>query len=133
MSAVGHNGFIINYQSPELIGGTSQSSPTFAAVVALLAEEFKQKTGKSFGFINPLLYKMWADDPSTFIDVTEGDNSSYHTLALPPPLSRSLSELLWLTLLNDCMWCELQSVQSTAALRAVRASSPPRAGMRSVR
>jgi len=74
VSAVGHNGYIINGGSAELIGGTSQSSPTFAGVAALLADAFKAKTGKSFGFMNPILYAAYKADPTTFIDITVGDN-----------------------------------------------------------
>jgi len=57
-----------------LVGGTSQSAPTFAAIAALLAQAFKSKTGKSFGFLNPLLYQVWGQDKSAFIDITQGDN-----------------------------------------------------------
>jgi tripeptidyl-peptidase-1 len=74
VSAVGHNGYILEGGVPSLIGGTSQSSPTFAAVASLLADAFKAKTGKSFGFISPLLYAAWASDATTFIDITVGDN-----------------------------------------------------------
>jgi len=74
VAAVGHNGYILDGGNAGLIGGTSQSSPTFAAVAALLADAYKTKTGKSFGFMNPLLYAAWKADPSTFIDITVGDN-----------------------------------------------------------
>jgi tripeptidyl-peptidase-1 len=33
------------------------------------------KTGKPLGFVNPLLYQMWGDQPSAFIDITSGDNA----------------------------------------------------------
>jgi len=74
VSAVGHNGYILDGGQAGLIGGTSQSAPTFAAVAALLADAFKAKTGKSFGFMNPILYAAYKADPSTFIDITVGDN-----------------------------------------------------------
>ena len=75
VSALGHNAFVVNRGRQGLSGGTSQSSPIFAAVVALLAQTFKGITGgKSFGFINPLLYSMWAAAPNTFNDVVSGDN-----------------------------------------------------------
>ena len=31
-------------------------------------------TGKPMGFLNPLLYQMAQDDPSTFNDITSGNN-----------------------------------------------------------
>ena len=74
VSAIGHNQFVVNHGRQGLSGGTSQSSPTFAAVVAVLAERFHNITGKSFGFMNPLLYQMQAAQPDTFYDVVSGDN-----------------------------------------------------------
>jgi len=32
------------------------------------------KTGKPLGFLNPLLYQMAAAQPTTFTDITVGDN-----------------------------------------------------------
>jgi MYXO-CTERM domain-containing protein len=49
------------------IGGTSASSPSFAAVVALA----NQATGGRLGNINPLLYQL---PSSVFHDVTSGNN-----------------------------------------------------------
>jgi len=33
-----------------------------------------QKTGRPLGFLNPLLYTMWAAQPNTFTDITVGNN-----------------------------------------------------------
>ena len=74
VSAVGHNGYIVVAGVAHLVGGTSMSSPIFAAVIALLNEIALDKTDVPLGFLNPLLYKMAADQPSTFTDVTVGDN-----------------------------------------------------------
>lgn len=74
VSAIGHNGYILDGGSASLIGGTSQSSPTFAAVAAYLADAFKAKTGKSFGYMNQILYAAQAADPTNFQDVVTGDN-----------------------------------------------------------
>jgi len=74
VSAVGHNGFIVIGGQKGLVGGTSMSSPIFAGVVSLLNEIAVQKTGQALGFLNPLLYKMADADPTTFHDITEGDN-----------------------------------------------------------
>lgn len=56
------------------VGGTSASSPSFAGYMSLLNQIVKQKTGKPLGFLNPFLYKMFADNPKTFRDITVGDN-----------------------------------------------------------
>jgi len=74
VAAIGHNGYILDGGEAQLIGGTSQSAPTFAAIVALLADSFKSKTGKSFGYINQLIYAAYKADPTTFTDVVVGDN-----------------------------------------------------------
>jgi len=74
VAAIGHNGYILDGGAAELIGGTSQSSPTFAAVAAYLADAFKAKTGKSFGYMNQILYAAYKADPTTFQDVISGDN-----------------------------------------------------------
>ena len=55
VSALGHDWFVVNRGVQSLSGGTSQSSPIFASVMALLLQSFKNITGHSFGFINPLL------------------------------------------------------------------------------
>jgi len=74
VSAVGHNGFVIINGGYELTGGTSQSAPTFAAVLAELNTQYIKITGKPFGWVNALLYQAWTDQPNTFTDVTVGDN-----------------------------------------------------------
>jgi len=58
----------------EAVGGTSASCPIFAGVIALLNDIVIAKTGKPLGFLNPLLYQMAAKKPSTFFDITQGDN-----------------------------------------------------------
>lgn len=74
VSAVGHAGLIILGGGQEIVGGTSMSSPIFAAIVALLSETYVKKTGQPFGPINPLLYKIAASNPNAFQDITLGDN-----------------------------------------------------------
>jgi len=58
----------------EPVGGTSAAAPIFGGVIALLNDYVNTKTGKPLGFLNPLLYKMVGDMPSTFHDITKGDN-----------------------------------------------------------
>jgi tripeptidyl-peptidase-1 len=74
LSAVGHNAMIVDNGFPGLIGGTSQSSPIVASIMALLTNEYIKITGKPFGFLNQFLYQMYAADPTTFNDVIAGDN-----------------------------------------------------------
>ena len=56
-------------------GGTSLSSPLFAAVIAQLNEISLASMGQTLGFINPLLYAMKANQSSTFFDIVTGSNS----------------------------------------------------------
>ena len=59
VSAVGHNGYILIQEQETLEGGTSQSSPIFAGVAALLNVEYKKITGNGLGFMNPLLVSTY--------------------------------------------------------------------------
>ncbi|HEY4902071.1 MAG TPA: Ig-like domain repeat protein [Candidatus Sulfotelmatobacter sp.] len=52
-------------------GGTSVSSPAFAGIMALV----NQKTGERQGNANYVLYKLAAQQPSAFHDVTVGTNA----------------------------------------------------------
>jgi subtilase family serine protease len=56
------------------IDGTSCSSPVFAGIVALLNDHQLSQGKPKLGYLNPLLYLMWEDDPSTFNDITTGNN-----------------------------------------------------------
>lgn len=55
--------------TPDLVGGTSASTPSFGGVISRLNEE-RLKNGKVLGFVNPLLYK----NPSVLTDVSLGSN-----------------------------------------------------------
>lgn len=61
----------------QLSGGTSSSSPFFAGLVALLNGARLEKGMSPMGFINPWLYKVAAEHPDAFYDVTKGNN--YYT------------------------------------------------------
>jgi tripeptidyl-peptidase-1 len=74
VAAVGHNGLTVTGGGGEPVGGTSMSSPIFAAVASLLNAIAFTKTGNSLGFLNPLLYTMQAACPDCFTDITVGDN-----------------------------------------------------------
>jgi kumamolisin len=55
------------------IGGTSAVAPLWAALVALLNQNF----GKPVGFLNPLLYQQTSDNR----DITSGNNGAYSARA----------------------------------------------------
>lgn len=74
ISAIGHNALIVISGSPFPVSGTSQSAPTAAAIFGLLQQFWYARTGGPFGFLNPLIYGVWAMDPTSFIDITIGDN-----------------------------------------------------------
>ena len=52
-------------------GGTSASTPFWAAIVAIA----NQVAGHPLGFINPVLYKLGVARQGDFHDITSGDNS----------------------------------------------------------
>lgn len=56
------------------VGGTSASSPTFAAIISLLNDQRLNAGKSSLGFLNPWLYQTQASRPDAFFDVTQGDN-----------------------------------------------------------
>ena len=74
VSAIGHNCPIIQNNSLIGVDGTSCSSPVFAAIVSLLNDHQVSKGKSKLGYINPLLYKMYGDDPSIFNDIVAGNN-----------------------------------------------------------
>lgn len=74
LGSLGHNGLIVQGGQPEVVGGTSMSSPIYAAIIGLLSETYLNITGKPFGFLNPFLYTMWGAQPNAFTDITLGDN-----------------------------------------------------------
>ncbi|CAE8595273.1 unnamed protein product [Polarella glacialis] len=76
LSAMGSN-YLVYMQvsggfSP--VGGTSAATPAVAGIAAYLNDYSYQKSGKPLGFLNPLLYQMYAELPGAFTDVTSGDN-----------------------------------------------------------
>ena len=56
VTAQGFNGFIVNGDNPDLVSGTSMSTPIVAAVLSLLSNDFYQITNSTLGFANPLLF-----------------------------------------------------------------------------
>jgi subtilase family serine protease len=54
----------------DVVGGTSASTPSFAAVIALL----NQKLGSSQGLINPNIYRLASVSTDAFHDIATGNN-----------------------------------------------------------
>ena len=54
--------------------GTSQATPIFASITLAYNEFAAQARRPRLGFAAPLLYSLAALDPTSFIDVVEGDN-----------------------------------------------------------
>ncbi len=67
---------ILVHKQYERRGGTSSVAPLLAGLIACINEGLERKhkgTGKTAGFINPLIYKH----PEIFTDVTSGTNGIY--------------------------------------------------------
>ena len=60
-----------------VFGGTSAVAPLIAALVARINQRLVAKSGKTAGFINPLLY---GPASSAFRDITSGNNDIYRKL-----------------------------------------------------
>jgi len=76
VSALGDIHFqVINGGQTIPVGGTSASSPTFAAVITLL-NDIRLNAGKpTLGFLNPWIYQTAASTPDAFYDVVNGNNA----------------------------------------------------------
>ena len=80
VSAQGVN-FIIDVAGQgQGVSGTSASSPTFAAVIALLNDELLNQGKSPLGFLNPMLYSTGA---AALNDVTKGSNPGCGTQGFP--------------------------------------------------
>jgi len=88
VSALGHNFVLVTlepflfFEIPEqlqLVGGTSAASPTFAGLIAMLNHQLLSKGKPSLGYLNPLLYQMAAEEPSTFTDIVPVDIMTFNT------------------------------------------------------
>jgi len=71
VSALGEGYQVVLNGTINSIGGTSASTPTFAAIVSLLNEARLAAGNPSMGYLNPWLYQ----NPSMFTDVTAGSNA----------------------------------------------------------
>jgi len=74
VSALGHNYLITYFGYNTIVDGTSASSPVWAGIVTRW-NAYRLSNGLSpLGFINPLIYQMYRDEPSAFNDITTGNN-----------------------------------------------------------
>jgi pro-kumamolisin-like protein/subtilase family protein len=81
-----NTGFSIIFQGQlGMAGGTSASTPLWAATAALINQDLKSKNMREVGFANPALYWMGANQsklsPPPFHDVTAGNNLAYDAAA----------------------------------------------------
>ncbi|KAI0763097.1 peptidase S8/S53 domain-containing protein [Trametes elegans] len=80
ISTQGVNFAIVSGGQNMSASGTSASSPTFAAIVALLNEQRLAAGKPPLGFLNPLLY---AANAAAFNDITAGSNPGCGTQGFP--------------------------------------------------
>ena len=72
LTAAGHDGYLIEQEGGlYLVGGTSASAPSFAALMAIL----NQYAHATIGNPNSKLYALASSAPSVFHDVTMGSNA----------------------------------------------------------
>jgi tripeptidyl-peptidase-1 len=78
VAAAGGN--IAVYQNGKVtqVAGTSASCPIWAGILSTLNQDRFKKNEPPLGFVNPLLYQMWGDNPKTFNDITVGSNGGNH-------------------------------------------------------
>ena len=90
VAALGHNYFIYLGGSVTSVDGTSAATPVMAGIVANL-NAWRLANGKPvLGFLNPLLYAIYAKDASAFNDIVQGDNSCTED-ACPCPANTGFS------------------------------------------
>jgi len=74
LAAFGSYVLIVSDGSISTVSGTSCSTPIVAGIFTLLNDYVIDKTGKPLGYVSPLIYKMARERPTTFTDITVGDN-----------------------------------------------------------
>ena len=76
VSLIGHSCAIIDNNNVLPVDGTSCSSPVFASLLALLNNHQVSQGKPKLGFVNPVLYQMYKDNPAIFNDIEDGNNWS---------------------------------------------------------
>jgi len=74
ISALGHNFMVTYFGSNLLVDGTSASTPVWAGIITRWNAYRLSKGLPSLGFVNPMIYQMYRDQPSAFTDITVGNN-----------------------------------------------------------
>jgi len=75
ISALGH-AYLISYGGQTAqVDGTSCSAPVIGALVSILNDYLLSKGLQPLGFINPLLYKIFAEDLTAYNDISMGNNN----------------------------------------------------------
>jgi tripeptidyl-peptidase-1 len=80
VAAQGNHDVIVWAGIVRTVGGTSASSPNFAAIIALVNDALLAKGKKPLGFLNPWLYSKAY---KTFTDVTIGSSYGCNTTGFP--------------------------------------------------
>lgn len=75
VSMYGAGGVVMHNGALTSLAGTSQSAPLFAAFMAYIVDWFLTYQGRPPGFLNPLLYYLFARNPLVFNDVVSGTNN----------------------------------------------------------
>ena len=75
VSAVGVSFQIVINGKVVPVGGTSASSPTFAAILSLINSERLSRGKEPLGWANPLLHAAAAANAAAYHDVTIGNNA----------------------------------------------------------
>jgi len=78
VAACGANVAVYQHGQVNQLAGTSASCPIWAGILTVLNDDRLTHHKPPLGFVNPLLYKMWQEDPLTFNDITVGHNGGNH-------------------------------------------------------
>ena len=75
VSANGNN--ILMFEKDwQLSGGTSAAAPYVASMIALLNDHLLGMGKEPLGFVNPLIYQIWAEGPTTYFHQVGGLDSN---------------------------------------------------------
>ena len=64
-------------QTISFVGGTSAATPLMAGMIALWNQQASRTGRPRPGFVAPLLYRYAQQNPSAFVDVTDGTNALF--------------------------------------------------------
>jgi len=77
ISAYSENVVVMVGGSETIVGGTSCASPICGGTFGLIMDALLNAGKKPLGFLNPLLYSAWANQPNIFQKVTSGSNPDF--------------------------------------------------------